>query len=66
MRLPALSQRVQVRRDRGLHSISASFTYDGGHFSAVPFSDIIKSLISPGSNNDGVHINEFVHGMANG
>jgi len=32
----------------------------------VPFSDIIKSLISPGSNNDGVHINEFVHGMANG
>ena len=23
---------LQVRRDRGPHTISASFTYDGGHF----------------------------------
>jgi hypothetical protein len=36
---PAISSHIynpwEVRRDRGLHRFSASFTYDGGHFSAA-------------------------------
>jgi hypothetical protein len=33
--LPHHALSSAVHRDRGLHSISASFTYDGGHFSQV-------------------------------